>query len=93
MYANECRAEVLSSEGLTLVMEALCGPACTYPVTRTPVRILVALLESLFHCGSSGKATASADVISRLHSVVGHFTNHENRNVKAWAVKVSEMFE
>lgn len=95
MYVSKCRQDLLSGEGLTLLMEALCGsggPQCL-PNTDTSAHVLHSLLESLYHCGSAGKATAPAGIISDLHLVVGHLTGHSNGNVRLWAEKVAAMFD
>lgn len=95
MYVSQCRQELLSGEGLTLLMDALCGsrgPQCL-PHTDTPSHVLQSLLESLHRCGSAGKASAPAGIISDLHLVVGHLTGHSDALVRSWAEKVADMFD
>lgn len=95
MYASECGQDVLSGEGLTMLMEGLCGAAGAQclPGTQTPAQVVHHLLEALYHCGSAGKATAPAVVISNLHLVVGHLKGHSDSNVRSWAERVSTMFD
>jgi hypothetical protein len=95
MYVQDCRDEMLSGDGLTYLMDALCGSqgAAALPETDTHAQVLCCLLEALFRCGSAGKATAAASIISDLHLVVSHLTRHPDSAVRGWADKVAAMFE
>ena len=95
MYVTKCREDLLSGEGLAVLIEALCGSGGPQllPNTDTPAHILHSLLESLYRCGSAGKATAPAGIISDLHLVVGHLSRHRDCSVKSWAEKVAAMFD
>lgn len=95
LHVRECGNALLSGEGLTRLIHALCGSGGpqSLPHTDTTAHILHRLLECLYNCGLAGKATASACIVSDLHLVVGHLTVHNDGTVRSRAEMVSAMFE
>lgn len=97
MFVFDCAQELLTGEGLTLLMDALRGdgaaPAADAAGTSTPPDILTNLLHALAACGANGRSTAPPHVISELHEVVSALQGHEDDAVRAAAHAVCEMFE
>lgn len=95
MFVLDCAQELLTGEGLTLLMDALRGSAtrAAADTTDTPAEILQSLLHALAACGANGRSTAPPHVISDLHEVVSSLQGHGDEAVRAAANAVCEMFE
>jgi len=93
MYVHDCAQELLTGDGLTMLMDALRGSGGTAASTCTPPEVLQSLLEALAACGANGRSTAPPHVISDLHEVVSALQGHGDEGVRAAAQAVCEMFE
>eukprot|EP00892_Ulva_mutabilis_P008231 jgi/Ulvmu1/5780/UM025_0034.1 len=95
MFVHDCALQLLTGDGLLLLMAALRGSASggAAAATDTPPEVLQSLLEALAACGANGRSTAPPHVISDLHEVVSSLQGHADEGVRGAAQAVCEMFE